>query len=214
MTNKQSKPQRSRNIAQSARAGALVVLAGCFALSAVIRTGEVIAALPKSLDDGFGNPIPQPDTGAAKSAEKGGETPVDAGVLVAELQRQRKQLQERESKLDAREQKLQTLEKRLRGRLKELREAREHLAKTASIVDDAAGKDVRRLADMYQKMKPKQAGQIFNEMAPSFAAGFIAQMRPDAAALIMSNMDPSKAYAVSVMLAGRNVKSGGTKPTE
>ena len=59
---------------------------------------------------------------------------------------------------------------------------------------------------MYQQMKPKQAGQIFNEMAASFAAGFIAEMRPDAAALVLANMDATKAYAVSLLIAGRNLK--------
>jgi len=87
-----------------------------------------------------------------------------------------------------------------------MREARARLAETAALVDDAAGKDVRRLADLYQQMKPKQAGQIFNRMAPSFAAGFIAEMRPDAAALIMANMAAEKAYAVSLLLAGRNLE--------
>ena len=72
------------------------------------------------------------------------------------------------------------------GDMINLKDFRERLAATAALVDDAAGKDVRRLADMYQQMKPKKAGEIFNEMAPSFAAGFIAEMRPDAAALIFT----------------------------
>jgi len=191
-----------RKSGRSARAGALLVLSACFAASAIVRTGDVIAALPTTLDDGFGTPIPQADDAVDGD---GAQAPQSKDILIAELQRQRQRLQERESRLDSREQKLETLEKRLKARLGELRAAREHLAKTAALVDDAAGKDVRRLAEMYQQMKPKQAGQIFNEMAPSFAAGFIAEMRPDAAALIMSNMEPAKAYAVSVMLAGRNV---------
>ena len=189
------------------RGGALFVLAACFVASALIRAGEVIAALPESMDDGFGNPIAPVKTQMIQKEEAPKEI-VERGPaeLLAELREQRQRIQARADSLDAREQKLKAIEQRLESRIEELRAARERLANTAALVDDAAGKDVRRLADMYQQMKPKQAGQIFNEMAPSFAAGFIAEMRPDAAALIMANMDADKAYAVSLMLAGRNMK--------
>jgi flagellar motility protein MotE (MotC chaperone) len=74
-----------------------------------------------------------------------------------------------------------------------------------ALVDDAAGKDVRHLVAMYEQMKPKQAGQIFNAMDPTFAAGFLGQMNAPSAALILANMDAEKAYSVSLLLAGRNV---------
>ena len=79
------------------------------------------------------------------------------------------------------------------------------LAETAALVDDAAGRDGRHLADMYRQMKPKQAGRIFNAMAPEFAAGFLGQMGAVSAAQILANMEAEKAYAVSLLLAGRNV---------
>ena len=193
------------------RIGALLNLTGCFLVSSLLRAGDVIAALPGSTDDGYGNPIAS--TPAGQVTDDGGtkneSAPVPAeepSVLVAELRRQRAALDEREAQVAEREQMMKTLQKQLNARLEELRAARERLAETAALVNDAAGKDVRKLAEMYQQMKPKQAGQIFNEMAPSFAAGFIGEMRPDAAALIMANMDADKAYAVSLLLAGRNVK--------
>lgn len=193
--------------------GALVVLSACFVASAILRAGEVVAELPAGGDDGFGNPLPSATGGAATSATNsaspgeaatGGPTPSE---LMKELQRQREGLAAREAEIAAREQTLRALDKRLNSRLEEMRAAREKLEQVAALVDDAAGKDVRRLAEMYQQMKPKQAGQIFNAMAPSFAAGFIAEMRPDAAALIMANMEADKAYAVSLLIAGRNVQA-------
>ncbi len=201
-----STPKKS---AQLGRVSALIVLSACFAVSAVLRAGDVIAALPVGQDDGYGNPVVTPQVVDVVTAEDNA-TPVEPdqaepSVLVAELRRVRSSLDERESELDAREEKLQTIEKRLRERLTEIEAARERLSRTAALVDDAAAKDVRRLAEMYEKMKPKQAGQIFNEMAPSFAAGFLGEMRPDVAALIMASMDADKAYAVSLLLAGRNV---------
>lgn len=192
------------------RGGALFVLAACFVVSALIRAGEVVAALPQTLDDGFGNPIAPVKTDKSKQQAAGGTVKeIGPPELLSEVRRQRERLKKRAATLDAREQKLKSIEKRLESRIEELRAARDRLANTAALVDDAAGKDVRRLADMYQQMKPKQAGQIFNQMAPSFAAGFIAEMRPDAAALIMANMDADKAYAVSLMLAGRNMNRDG-----
>lgn len=194
------------------KVGALVVLASCFLLSALFRAGEVIAALPAT-DDGFGNPIAQaPADGTISAGDGAPETGIPAEgpeVLIAELKRQRAEIRAREAAIAEREQRLDLLERRLKERLEQIRSAREQLARTAALVDDAAGKDVARLAQMYQQMKPKQAGQIFNEMAPSFAAGFMAEMRPDAAALIMANMEAEKAYAVSLLLAGRNMNSQG-----
>ena len=65
---------------------------------------------------------------------------------------------------------------------------------------------------MYRQMKPKQAAQIFDQMPPSFAAGFLGEMAPESAALIMANMDAERAYAVSLLLAGRNVGRTGGGP--
>ena len=188
--------------------GALFVLGGCFALSAILRAGQVVAEAKG--DDGFGNPLPKEATTAseAKPMKADAKDPMMGmapEALLQEVRRQREALEAREAEVAARERALSGLGNQMKQRLEELRAARDRLAKTAALVDDAAGKDVRRLAEMYQQMKPKQAGQIFNEMAPSFAAGFIAEMRPDAAALVMANMEAEKAYAVSLLLAGRNM---------
>lgn len=198
---------RSRPKPVALRFGALLVLAACFIASALIRAGEVVAALPASEDDGFGNPIAQPQNAVSPADDP--MTSKGPKVLLDEMRRQRERLADRTAELDAREKKLNILKKRMEQRLEDLRIARDRLQQTAALVSDAAGKDVERLAQMYQQMKPKQAAQIFDQMAPSFAAGFLSQMRPDAAALVMANMQADKAYAVSLMLAGRNMDKPG-----
>ena len=50
----------------------------------------------------------------------------------------------------------------------------------------------------------KQAAPIFDQMPPAVAAGFVRRMRKTSSALIMANMDPQKAYAISLLLAGRS----------
>jgi len=178
------------------RTGALSSLAAGFILSALLRAGDVVAALPNH-DKAGGTAEPSQLAPLPGTAE--------LGALATELHRQRADLARREAALQDREQLLAALEERLRGRLAGLAAAREKLARTAALVDDAAGKDVRQLVAMYQQMKPKRAGQIFNAMAPEFAAGFLGQMKAEPGALILANMDADKAYAVSLLLAGRNV---------
>lgn len=190
--------------------GALFVLAIGFALAAALKAGEVVAGLPLlAADDGFGNPVAVQSASPPAAAKSMTMDPADT---IEALRVMRAELKERENALRTREITLQTLEKRMRERLEGLKDAREKLERTASQVDNAAGKDVRHLASMYQQMKPKQAGEIFNQMAPSFAAGFISEMRPDAAALILANMEAEKAYAVSLLIAGRNMIDERAQP--
>lgn len=178
------------------RGNALLILAVCFFGSALMRAGDVVAALP---DRQAAGGVP-----AAEAARHPPEQP-GAGTLAAELLQRRADLTEREAKLDERAQMLEIIEARLRERLAELESAQRKLAATAVVVDDAASKDVRHLAAMYEQMKPKNAGHIFDAMDPTFAAGFLGQMNAPAAALILANMNAEKAYSVSLMLAGRNV---------
>lgn len=194
-------PRKSRT-----RFGALVVLATCFIVSALIRVGEIVAALPASAADdaGYVNEPPGHESTTADDPIGPVRAPKE---VIAELRRQREMLDARAAELDEREQQLQVIRTRLADRLDELKAERKRLAETASLVNDAAGKDVRRLASMYEQMKPKQAAQIFDRMEPSFAAGFLSEMRPASAALIMANMEAERAYGVSLLMAGRNIEA-------
>ncbi|MDT8343316.1 MAG: hypothetical protein RQ752_02675 [Thermohalobaculum sp.] len=183
------------------RSGALTVLAAGFMLSAALRAGDVVAGLPAIRDDGFGNRV-------APADERPGAPPAAAtGSLVSELQRQAARLNEREGALDARARELEAVEARLRSRLDELEGLRRALETEAAGARGAAAEDVRQLANVYQAMKPKEAGRIFDEMEPSFAAGFLGELRVESAASILSNMKPERAYAVSLLLAGRNLRA-------
>ena len=120
-------------------------------------------------------------------------------------------LRERADELDAREKKieyrmvsLQRAEQVVENDLKSLIEAEEALSATIALADGAAEGDISRLIAVYERMKPKDAAEVFDAMDPSFAAGFLARMRSDAAASVMAGLSPAKAYSVSVLLAGRN----------
>lgn len=184
------------------RTGALTVLAAGFMLSALLRAGDVVAGLPEIRDDGFGNVV-------APANERPGsaEPEIDAGTLVAELQRQAARLRTREAELDARARRLEGVETTLKERLAELAALRRDLEAEVAGARDAAAQDVRQLATVYETMKPKQAGRIFDEMEPSFAAGFLGELSAEQAAQILASMKPARAYAVSILLAGRNLRA-------
>jgi flagellar motility protein MotE (MotC chaperone) len=65
---------------------------------------------------------------------------------------------------------------------------------------------------MYEAMKPKVAGSLFDRMDPVFAAGFLSRMRPEAGAAVIGSMQPERAYAVSVILASRNLELENGRP--
>ena len=89
-------------------------------------------------------------------------------------------------------------------RMQALAAAEDKLNETLSRADGASEADLTRLTEVYQSMKPKDAAALFATMAPEFAAGFLGRMRPEASAPILSGMTPEDAYAISVILAGRN----------
>ena len=127
--------------------------------------------------------------------------------LAAMIKSRTAEIEQRLAAINEREETLKAVEMRVDAKLKELEAAQASLAEVANRVDAANGKDIKALADMYANMKPAQAGAIFNAMEPAFAAGFLTAIRAESAAAILASMEPQKAYAVSVIIAGRNVEN-------
>ncbi|MEM8761302.1 MAG: hypothetical protein AAGE83_13465 [Pseudomonadota bacterium] len=177
------------------RTGALAVLAACFLLSALLRASEVVAELAE-----------RPDLAAAREAYLDRLEPglAEAGALSRVLNEREAALAAGEAALEERRAALSEAEARLAERLGQLKALREDLAETLAEARGAAAKDVAHLAATYARMKPKQAGAVFNTMEPTFAAGFLAEMPPDSAAGILASMDPERAYALSILLASRH----------
>lgn len=218
------------------RPGPLVILGGVFAVSIALRAGEVAAELSSatasaphaaaSMSDNDGDthstdqraedpqvtpttpaydPTPALSTPASAGAYTG-ETCV-APELFSALRERETELQNRADAVADREAELQILERRLEERIQVLAQTKNELEELVAQTEMANSEDIERLVRMYQAMKPKEAGEIFNAMEETFAAGFLARMRPDAAALILANMEAEKAYAVSLIIAGRNARA-------
>jgi flagellar motility protein MotE (MotC chaperone) len=124
--------------------------------------------------------------------------------LLADLQARKRQLDARETAIENRMLALRTAEQTITENLTALVAMEDRLEQTLSIASQAATEDLSRLVDVYENMKPGDAAALFQAMPPDFAAGFISRMRSDGAAQIMAGLPPDFAYAISVIIAGRN----------
>jgi len=130
--------------------------------------------------------------------------PVDFSAAVDALANREKKVAEQEERLEARLEVLEAAEQKYQASKAELIEAERELKDTIAQAETAMASDVEQLAKVYEKMKPKDAAALFSQMDPEFAAGFLALVNSEVAAKIMSGLTPAKAYAISVLLAGRN----------
>ncbi|MEM9169157.1 MAG: hypothetical protein AAGC56_05840 [Pseudomonadota bacterium] len=124
--------------------------------------------------------------------------------LLAEIRARSAALDAREAEIRDRERTLEILEGRLDEKITSLKQAKTDLEARLAYAETAAKEDITKLARMYENMKPARAGEIFNAMTPTFAAGFLTEMNSESAAQILTNMETKKAYAASVIIAGRN----------
>lgn len=211
---------------RSRSAEALSVIIVSLVCSAAMRT---ISATAEGLPDEL-NPILQvgerlddepvsPVAALGVSKDPGTYAPENVGATEEDqtyrgaIRERESALARREDELALREAELAALEKRLETRIVELEASRAALSEALMQAEAAQRKDLAHLIQVYEGMKAKKAGEIFDQMEPEFAAGFLGAMRSDRAASVMSNMAPDHAYAISVILASRNAEPA-QKPKE
>nr|WP_246534578.1 hypothetical protein [Aliiroseovarius lamellibrachiae] len=190
-----AKKERSR---KPTSRGALWVIAALFVASGVLRLGDHGVAIAKevaSLVDPSNGPMTHDATC---------KTEDDIARVLAVLQEREDALNKREGALRDRLQAVSVAESQIQLNMAALVEAENSLKATMALADGAAENDLSQLTQVYESMKAKQAIPLFAQMDPQFAAGFLGRMRSESAAQIMAGLDPQKAYAISVILAGRN----------
>ncbi len=129
---------------------------------------------------------------------------VQTDALLLAIKERSKALDARTVRVEDRIRVLEIIEKRVEERLTELQKNKDALSSLVAFADEAAEQDIALLSKMYEQMKPKKAGEIFNKMDPTFAAGFLTEMNSESAALILTNMSTDKAYETSMIIASRN----------
>lgn len=128
----------------------------------------------------------------------------EPATLLEAIRERAATLEARERAVAERERLLLAIEARVQEKTEELKTFKADLEKRLAVAESAVSEDVTRLARIYESMKPAKAGEIFNAMDPKFAAGFLSEMSGESAALVLANMQTEKAYAISVIMAGRN----------
>ena len=177
----------------------LIFVVAMLLLSGSLRLGSVGIAIASSPED----TEPSTEDGATLECVTDAETQ----ELMALLRERSDRVAEVEATQAQRQKDLVQAEAELLENLNKLEDAETRLSATIQRVDGASSDDVSRLTSVYESMKPKDAALLFEQMNPEFAAGFLAEMSPSAAAGILSGLTAEKAYAISVVLAGRNANA-------
>lgn len=131
----------------------------------------------------------------------------ELGALLDTLRAREERIEQRESQMQMRKKALEIADREVSKRMIALEQIEKDLRETLSLSDGAAEGDLTQLTAVYENMKSKDAATLFEAMDPPFAAGFLGRMRAESAAAIMAGLTPATAYAISVILAGRNANA-------
>jgi len=178
--------------------GILVFVVAMLLLSGSLRLGSVGIAVASS---------PPDSTQAAADHDAECVTDAETQELMTLLQARSERVSAVEAEQKMRQVELANAEAKILESLNRVEEAEVRLSQTIQRVDGASSEDISKLTSVYESMKSKDAALLFEQMMPDFAAGFLAEMSPSAAAGILSGLTSEKAYAVSVVLAGRNANA-------
>ena len=173
---------------------ALKLIVCMLLISGLIRLGSVGSAIARSPDE----------LATIDDVEHACGPDTELAGLFDIIETRTNQLDEQEALLRKKQSDLQAAEVLIRKNLEQIEAAEKQLAATIEQVDGASEDDIGRLTSVYETMKPQTAADLFSQMTPDFAAGFLGRMAPKAAGEIMSGLTPENAYAISVVLAGRN----------
>ncbi|WP_371168278.1 MotE family protein [Aliiroseovarius sp. 2305UL8-7] len=190
--------QRYRRSAAGRRV--LVTIALMLGVSGVMRLGDLGIAVADDMGGLLAGTSAENEASAACTSE------ADIEIVLAALRGREANIAEQENQIRARLDALALADTEINEKMQALEVAERKLAATIATAETAASDDMQRLTALYENMKPKQAIPLFATMEPQFAAGFLARMNPSDAAQIMAGLDPQTAYAISVVLVGRNAQ--------
>ncbi|MBR9762740.1 MAG: hypothetical protein GYB53_04215 [Rhodobacteraceae bacterium] len=193
---------RTRRRRSRPRRGTLALIAGLLLASALLRVAlhsDQVFALDSAPPD-HGAPLPPANAESATTCEQ----PPEIEAMLQAFDARDARLSQREAQVRDRMNALAIADEEIEKKLVQLETAEAALQATLALADRAAENDITQLISVYENMKPKQAAMLFEQMDPEFSAGFLGRMRPEAAAQVMAGLSAERAYAISVILAGRN----------
>ena len=170
------------------RAGSLAVLGAIF-LSAFIGRAAVLAAEVAE------------NSGDAPNKSGAGVAQCLTGPLAEELKAELKNLEARRLDLADEEATGKLILSHIDQRIAELEAANASLQASLARVDGAKAEEARRVAAIYEQMKPQLAGSIIGAMDPDFAAGLLLSMNGESASGVLAALPPARAYEITVLMA-------------
>jgi flagellar motility protein MotE (MotC chaperone) len=132
-------------------------------------------------------------------------SPTERAVL-ERLQERRQELETRAREVDIRESLLKAAEKRIESKVDEMKGVETRISAAAQQKEDADNARFKSLVLMYESMKPKDAGRIFDRLDMSVLIEVASRIKPQKMADILAQMSGESAEKLTVELARR---SGG-----
>lgn len=132
-------------------------------------------------------------------------SPTERAVL-ERLQERRQELETRAREVDIRENLLKEAEKRLETKVDEMKGVEQRIAAARQQQEEADNARFKGIVTMYENMKPKDAGRIFDRLDMSVLIEVASRIKPQKMADILAQMSAEAAEKLTVELARR---SGG-----
>jgi flagellar motility protein MotE (MotC chaperone) len=132
-------------------------------------------------------------------------SPTERAVL-ERLQERRQELETRAREVDIRESLLKAAEKRIESKVDEMKGVENRISAAAQQKEDADNARFKSLVIMYENMKPKDAGRIFDRLDMSVLIEVASRIKPQKMSDILAQMSGEAAERLTVELARR---SGG-----
>jgi flagellar motility protein MotE (MotC chaperone) len=151
---------------------------------------------------------------APQAAPPPSEPPISAGerALLLDLRQRRAELDARAAALTARESVLAAAEARLDARVKELGDLQKRLESLEAARNEREEANWRGLVKLYESMKPRDAGTIFNDLDLPVLLPILDRMKAAKAAAILAAMEPERARLATAELADRRTRANAVPP--
>jgi flagellar motility protein MotE (MotC chaperone) len=132
-------------------------------------------------------------------------SPTERAVL-ERLQERRQELETRSREVDIRESLLKAAERRIETKVDEMKGVETRISAATQQKEEAENARFKSIVTMYENMKPKDAGRIFDRLDMSVLFEVASRIKPQKMADILAQMSPEAAEKLTVELARR---SGG-----
>ena len=132
--------------------------------------------------------------------------------LLLDLRRRHTELDAREAALSERQSVLAAAEARLSARLRQLEDLEKRLRDLDQTRRDRDEANWRGLVKLYESMKPREAGAIFNDLDLPVLLPILDRMKEAKAAAILAAMQPERARLVTAELALYRAKRNEVAP--